>query len=262
MKRLPNIDITKEEYEHLLGNRVLTAGGEGVIITPENTSTAYKLFINGDTLEPKEMSNNKLAKIIHQYLFPLEHSVQPLASISVDGLIAGYEMTYDKDDVILCSSCGTRQRTLDYLRQVREALKYFESKGIIYGDLRGPNILVNPQSGKIKFCDMDNIQLQDMLIDLMDYNLICYTQEHGPVDEKVHAFFHNLLTVQKLNTPNLEYQQIQYKLADNPRVPGFRRPAQDVFASMFPQREFTGEYVIDYAKEKQPQLILSKTWKC
>ena len=61
---------------------------------------------------------------------------------------------------------------------------------------------------------MDNIRLGEHPIDLLnDYVDSIYVGD-GSIDSSVDAYMHNLMTLQKLNSPGITYDEIIYRLAD------------------------------------------------
>lgn len=250
MKTIPNIKLTEEELSRVLDNAIVS-GGEGIICKTERPNTVYKLFINPDTKEVIPMLENKERKIIRQWEHPLEHAVRPISTISTTESIIGYEMDYDHREKPLEAIIPPRIELINYLTEIKKALEYFETKDIIYSDLKASNILVNRQTGTIRFCDMDNIKQQELPIDLVPYDLACYECEHGSIDELAHPYFHNLLTVQQLLIKDVSYQDILYKLSKRAKPKGFNKSANPTFESMVRAKNFDGEYVIDHVKKKE-----------
>ncbi len=259
MRTIPNIKLTEEELHQIL-KRELVSGGEGIICESDR-GTVYKIFINPETQEIIPMKENKERKIIRQYKEPLKYSVKPLSTISTNKELIGYEMEYDPNDRPLEVMGPPRIELIDYLKQIRDALEYFSQQDITYGDLSARNILINRQTGKIKFCDMDNIRQQELPIDLVPYDLACYEQEHGSIDELAHPYFHNLLIIQQLLMKHVSFQDILYKLSTRAKPKGFMRDANPIFESMVRAENFTGEYAIDYVKRKDLRFNKTKNWR-
>ncbi len=63
---------------------------------------------------------------------------------------------------------------LHFLNKSKEALQYFAQNDIIYGDVNNRNLLINPITGEVKFCDIDNIRLGQFPIDILDWELERY----------------------------------------------------------------------------------------
>ena len=58
-------------------------------------------------------------------------------------------------DLIIVDECHRGSAADD--SNWKKILEYYHSKDIIYGDVKDDNILINSVTGKISFCDMDNI---------------------------------------------------------------------------------------------------------
>ena len=151
---MPNISLTKRELNSLVKKSFYTYGGESYICKPTR-KTLYKLFRHGKEIIP--MSENKGKKVTRLYELQLEDSVRPLATISCNGELYGYEMTYDRFDEKYSPYRHTREERIDFLFESKRILEYFASLGIVYGDVAYRNILFNTKTGRYTFCDMDNI---------------------------------------------------------------------------------------------------------
>lgn len=247
MKRLPNINITEKEYEYIISQEE-TIGGEGMICSSGNKNTLYKLFIdaNGNICP---MPENKVRKISALYLKQLPNLVKPISTISCNGEVVGYEMTYNPDDRALCCLPHLeRKKLIDALKQSKEVLEHFASQDVIYGDISDSNILLNTKTGVITFCDIDNMQVGEYPIDVKGYALMKYYEKTGVIDEKADAFVHNLLTINKLSFTSSCYSEILTALRRGIYPTKYKRPAKDIFASMTTPETFTGEYAIQYIK--------------
>lgn len=247
MKNLPNINITDTEYRYIRQQEE-TFGGEGIICSTGKKNTLYKLFTdaNGNICP---MTENKVKKISELYRKNLPYLVKPLSTISCNGEVVGYEMTYDKDDRALhCLPHLERKKLIDALKKSKEALQYFSSKDVIYGDVSEANILLNTKTGQITFCDIDNMQVGQYSIDVKGYALMKYYEKTGVIDEKADAFVHNLLTINKLHFTSASYTEILNALRRGVYPTKFKRQSREVFASMAEPEIFTGDYVIQYIK--------------
>lgn len=248
MKIMPNIKLTQEEYEQIATQNKIAFGGEGIICKGENPNSLYKIFVEYDTTTPVGMSDNKHEKIKELYQRQLEHAVQPLSTISLNGELIGYEMTYDQDDISLERIFLFRHQLIRCLKETSEILKYFSSEDITYGDVKANNILINRRTKKAKFCDMDNIRLGEHPIDLLnDYVDSIYVGD-GSIDSSVDAYMHNLMTLQKLNSPGITYDEIIYRLADKKYHRSYKERAHYSLETMASTEPFVGEYIAPYIK--------------
>ena len=63
MKSMPNINITRQQYDQMLSYNRIVGGGEGIIFTTPNPNSVYKIFRDYETSLPVPMSDNKYKKI-------------------------------------------------------------------------------------------------------------------------------------------------------------------------------------------------------
>ena len=246
MKTIKNLTFTQDQYQRVL-NQQYRSGGEAIITLGDQPNTCYKLFQETKTKE-NSMSDNKLRKIEELYRRNILYLVKPLRTISYNGRIIGYEMTYDKDDKSLSELQLSRKQLIRVLKQTRDILLYFDSQDITYGDVTANNILINTKTGKITFCDIDNIRLGINGIDIKGYCLSRYYTKTGIIDRRADAYMHNILSIKQLAYPTEYESEIIRKLSEQDYPTKFKQPAKEVFASMAAPETFTGEYVIQYIK--------------
>ena len=246
MRLMPNISLTEKEVENLTTRRVFNYGGEAVICQSENPHTLYKLFTAPHSREVIPMTENKETKITMLHLLKLKNSTYPLSTISMNGKLIGYEMTKAIDYLPIFLPDLSREEIIHMLREAKNTLEYFASKDITYGDIKNDNLLVNPKTGEIMFCDMDNIRLGTREIDIASYELECFLQCYGKTDEKADAYMHNLLTLEMLNYPNIARYQYIIELMRCGEIPtGYNLLAHDTLKSMLCPQNFDGEYIIE-----------------
>lgn len=265
---MPDIKLGEEYFNNLYYSTAFKDGGEGKIFK-SNQHTIYKFFdrtgigISTILLEEYELlMQRKLAKI--EYIYNLsdklrdkygEFNVLPLSTISCNGQLVGYEMTYDEDDFDLYKTNLKNSQKIKSLKRISDILIYYESLGIIYGDIADFNILINAHNLKPKFCDMDNIKIDGYDIDKKDSCLLHFLKSGGQLDERAHAFMLNLLTLHVLE-PHLETRSrvLNYLKSDlifqtihKPYF--FESPIKDIIKSMYNVEGFNGEHIIQYIKK-------------
>ena len=247
MSEIPNIILTQDAYRQLLRQEQMR-GGEAIISPSGNPNTRYKLFMNQQHYE-SPMNENKTKKIMELHQRKIRHLVRPLSTISFNGKMVGYEMTYDPFDRSLESlSFLPRKQLIRVLRETKEILEYLNSEGITYGDVTADNILVNIKTGIVKFCDIDNMQVGENPIDIKGFSLSRYHSKTGVIDFKADAFMHNLLTIKKLSAPDKFESTIIQELERGIYPTRFKQGAKPIFESMANPESFTGEYVVQYVK--------------
>lgn len=243
MTRLANFELSKSEVNRLLTKSFYSNGGEAAVCCTNNPHTLYKIFIKGHLTKVVPMSENKLRKLEKIHELQLKGCVRPLKTISCEGQVIGYEMTYDPDDIRFQPSLKMRSETVACLEETRDILQYFASQDITYCDVASRNILRNRKTGEVKFCDIDNIRLGEYPVDLIPTVLRDYSDICG-IDQNTDAYMHNLLT---LNTFGLD---LYYSDSKDIRKE-FKRKATPIFESMKEPEKFTGEYIIQYVKKKK-----------
>ena len=247
MQIIPNIVLTQDEYKQLLKQEQMR-GGEAIITPSGNPNTRYKLFMNQSHYE-SPMNDNKTKKIMELHQRKVHHLVRPLSTISFNGKMVGYEMSYDKFDRSLESlSFLPRKQLIRVLRESKEILEYLNREGITFGDVTADNILVNIKTGVVKFCDIDNMQVGENPIDIKGFSLSRYSSKTGVIDKKADAFMHNLLTIKKLATPEKFESTIMQEIERGIYPTRFKQGAKPIFESMATPESFTGEYIIQYVK--------------
>lgn len=240
MNSIPNIAITQEEIKRKIFYQKVGSGAEAVICESDRTDTVYKIFVqNGKIIE---MSDNKFKKILKIYNMNLEHSVHPISTISLDDKIIGYEMSCDWD----YSTCTFYELSLkekvEFLKRSKKILEYFSQKEIVYGDLSMRNILINRHTGDIIFCDMDNIQIEELPIDIYSSELEYYTKERK-IDTQTHAYMHNLMSLQAFDLD-------MFWSSKREILKNFKTPAFQIISSMKYPENFNGDYVIRHIRTR------------
>ena len=239
MKRIPNIKLTEKEVCELLTRHKIVTGGEATICEGGNPYTLYKMFSKSG--KPMPMGENKERKVTKLYQKQLEYSVRPVSTISLGDVLIGYEMVdeYDFDSFKLYQL--PPDELMHFLKETKNVLEYFTNKGIIYGDIEPRNILFNRYTGEIKFCDMDNIQIDDCSMDKFPYSLLEYVETRG-IDNGVHPYMHNRLILGAFDLDM--YCSGKYALKKI-----FKRDGRKIIESMIEPKEFKDEYVLPYMKK-------------
>ena len=251
MRILPNIKISRDEINRLIRQRISLGGESYICLSPEQ-KTIYKLFIDPElsaglmfTAEDLvSLPDNKFNKIVSLHQLKPKHCTLPLSTISMEGRLVGYEMTFDSSDTTLSFESLFPEEKLYYLKKTKKILEYFASKDITYGDVAERNVLINRETGQVKFCDMDNIRLKQYPIDLLSSELEEYSIERG-IDDSADAYMHNIMTILGLEIDMCRCFESGKYLRSY-----FRKNAYSVLDSMGEPKEFNGEYLIQYVKKR------------
>ena len=237
MKRMPNIDLAKEELVEIKRKRI-GMGSEGIIYFSKSHNTVYKIFSSY-----RKMDENKEKKITKLYQMDIEHCVKPLQTISCHGLLIGYEMTYDREFIELKPFRLPRKKLIHFLQQTKEQLQYFSEHDITYGDVAPRNILINQRTGASLFCDMDNIRLGDLPIDIMSQTLKSYSEVCG-IDQNTDAYMHSIMTLAAfyLDEKYSDMEEFRYN---------FTKEGERVFREIKEKENYSGEYIIQYVKKSR-----------
>jgi hypothetical protein len=239
MKRLPNIELDTEQINELTTAYKITRGGEATICEGIKSGTIAKIFTKHGLIIP--MGDNKEKKIIRLYESQLEHSTIPVRTISYKGQLVGYEMTTNPFFDTYKRYSLTIEQQKQLLIKSKQVLEYFQSKGIIYGDVELRNILFNKETGEVIFCDMDNTQIGELPMDVKPSKLDHYYLTKSIIDEGVHPFMHNYLTL-RLH----DLDPFSTRFAINKQ---FHKPAYKIAHSMKQPVDFIPEYIIQYVKK-------------
>ncbi len=255
MKNLPNIEIPKRDLSLML-EHPKSAGGEAVICRGYDDKTLYKLFLDPVAAEEAytfdisdliHMSDNKLKKLLALRKKNPNNCVMPLSTISMNKEVIGYEMTYDPNDVVFTSpnSFETWADVVHILENSSIALREFQSKDIIFGDVARRNILVNKKTGKITFCDVDNVCVAGHTFDVLNEDMEFYVNHCG-INDKMDAYMHNILTFE---TVGLTTEECVYE----PTVieEFFDTRALPIAKTLDCPERFSGEYAIQYIKRRK-----------
>ncbi len=253
-KRLPNIDIPRKDLRKII-EHPFDFGGEAFICHGYDDDTLYKIFSDckkRDNFgfhhlgEVSIMPDSKFQKVKMLYEMELPDTVRPLASLSYNGNLIGYEMTYDKNDIPLSRPRNYVNRS-EFIRQglqTQEILEMFSRRGVIYGDVAERNILFNLRTGSLKFCDMDNAQIGYLPMEAKDYFLDNYISERQRVDSTVDAYMHNLMIMNQLGLDLYDCL-----LFDDYFLDEFDERALPILEGMRDIPNFKGEYAIQYVKK-------------
>ena len=236
---LPNKELTLKEFKQIINYNRFDFGGEAVICETDNAYSLYKIFTHMQ--EPKTMKKSKVKKIELLHEIQPDYCITPIRTISLSGKIIGYEMTTDPNLETYKLYQLTNEELRYFLTKTKEILEYFSSLGIIYGDINYRNILFNRDTGEIKFCDMDNISINGIPMDIVPYTLQPYFHERG-LDNGVHPYMHNIMTLKALNMDS--YWATKAELRQN-----FKRPVIKIVSSMINPRDFNKEYIIQHIKK-------------
>ena len=143
-----------------------------------------KIFTNKDVIQ------NKIAKLT--LLHDLDIDIIPTSFISINGEIKGYSMPYLKDYRAVNPEFLRKKKKLIILEKLNNKLDELHSKGIIYGDIRSGNILINSDLDLV-LCDIDNVSINGYGFDILGDIAKRYVRKYG-IDETLDIYSYNLYT--------------------------------------------------------------------
>lgn len=243
---LGNINLSRSDLERLILTKPYKEGGEANIYRSDN-NTLYKLFLESSDGSFSGMCDNKFQKIKELDKRRLRHSARPINTISYAGNLLGYEMIEYRDYRELTPRMFRRNKIF-YLEMIRDILKYYEDNGVIYGDIRPNNILINCFKRDALFIDMDNICIDSYPMDLVCFDVEDFAYDDNMLDIRVHSYMHNLLTLKLLNYSADSYDNILIGIRNGVYPRGFTN-IKEILNSMLDKEQFRGEYIIQYVKK-------------
>lgn len=251
VRNIPITELSSDEFQQILLAHKFSSGSEGIICDTGEPDTLYKFFLRHN--EPIPMSNNKVRKTRRLHIMNPECLVHPLMLVSVNGIIMGYQMTYNPSSVTLQFADLERGERIEVLERSVEGVQYLNSMGIIYGDEKSNNILFNSTTGKIEYCDGDNVRMGIFYpFDLKNQSLRHFLENGGKM-KYVDAYMSNLLALQQLTyeMPIGSIPEIAYLInrGSYSFEGGFKPEATQIFESMRNPKTFNGQYAIQYVKK-------------
>ena len=203
---LKNIELSSDDLTKLLLYSSISCGSEGIILDA-GKNIAYKIF--GDFLSNDKvtsMSDNKFSKIKKLYELDLDSLVKIYSTISMNGELIGYSMSYDKKDFTFNDIHYPNEYIIFVLKKLKEILLELARNDIVYGDVHDQNILINHRKKSVKMCDIDNMMVAGFPMDLKGSTINNYIKDRdNMVDSTLDAYMYNILSFTKVNFPNRGY---------------------------------------------------------
>ena len=192
---LDNIQLSKREVLRLREKKI-NYGGESIIVRPDIPNTIFKLYRQSVSDKERENKHQKLELIDSK---DIKFITKPQGVLTCEDRIVGHAYDYDRDDISFLLAPLSLEEKILSLRRIKMILNYFKRNGIIFADLKSDNSLINPQTGKIKFCDMDSVQIDGLKTSIHEEYLLPLFKD-GMLDERVHVYLHNLMVIDELLT--------------------------------------------------------------
>lgn len=256
MKRIPIVNVSTTEYRNLMGlcEKSKLRGREGSILLGLAPQVAIKVFHLFSEYTNPTILKNKSNKLDFIYNIPnFDNEIKPLALLCYQQKLFSYAMTTDQNMISLLSAVLTKEQREFYLRSSKEQSEYFHKLGLVCGDVKANNILINQETKKTSFCDLDNIQVKDKYpVDILPYYIEMFSDADGFMEPKVDYYTHNLMTLSELDGNHQEYDEILAKLDSSYPFDFLEENASLTLHEMRKAiYDYKGDYLIDYVKVKK-----------
>ncbi len=251
MTTLPNIELTQDELTYWINERTNFFGAEGKVFTNLPQGQARKIFyypLNGTRGELEkfyEKMDNKKRKLIALSQKKLNNDIVPTMTLSYEDVIVGYDMT----------SPNLKKVThydIKMLEKLKQRIKAFHEVGIVHGDIKESNILIN-SNGELVLCDLDNMQVDDYPADYFNYMIEYFPNDKNLIAQNADIYLYNLLFLKQLYFKEQTYAEI----ADNIIYEKFPKELKgESLEELYKMQQcftgYQGNYLIDtYTKRKK-----------
>lgn len=258
MSTLPNVELSSNEITHLYELSFYNdlGGAESIVIPDKEHGVIHKIFKRnfGDfSMEPKEIETvreNKLAKLLWLHDHSIPNDISVLRTFSRDKKFVGYDMSWDLDDHTFASSLFTRTEMVEYLKRLRDKLYQFHELGIVHGDVKGENVLINYRTGHVNLCDLDNMQIGKHPIDLYNSFILPFQNLDYSVNEKVDTYMQNLLLLTEFDSCYDNPHEILHQLEYGYHPSYLAKSAGPILYKTMYLKPSPNEYLLDHLKKK------------
>lgn len=240
-KTLPDIVLSKDELMQIKENLDnYHSGCEGIIIKGEDPRVVRKIFLydidetyTKSREQVEKMRQNKLKKIqILGNMHQLKNDLKVTRTISHEGIFMGYEMVSSQQLFPLDTNPLYVENLIPYLKRLRNILEDYHRHGIVFGDVKANNILQNQEFDIVSFCDIDNVQIGNLPIDLANFSIQRFQDEEGFVPEAVDHYMFNLLTLSELFYSSDFYRDVEEKIKRGKFPDGLNKESYKILTKM------------------------------
>lgn len=252
-------NISGDLYNSLLRHNVLS-GSEAVLSV--YNGDLIKLFSvfpkSSEYNEAEDFHLNKRKKL--EYIqnisgFSTHNLVYPKELYNVYNQFGAYTIP-DRRDLSTLYNAKIRgiTRKIEVLKEYRRILDYFHEHDIVFGDIKFNNMLLSLTGKIIGFCDIDNVMVGNLPIDVLSRCSRYFCSKYGKVDYMLDSFMFNFITIEYLLgicSPDFE---AVFDFLDQNVVPSFSLGMDKVkVKSIFNELKnvdsnYSGSYIIDYMK--------------
>ena len=161
-------------------------------------------------------------------------------------------MRYNECDKQWFNTYLSFEEKIAYLEELKEKLLVLEEFGILYSDIKDDNFLINSATGELKFCDVDNVQIDGLRVDTTQVISRSLRDENNLFDNSVHAFMHNIYTLEQLANIDIYTMDDLVELVENPRqgLIIFNKNKEQIIKNMVlvKKKNVSNRYLIDNLK--------------
>lgn len=214
-KLLPNRELSKQEYFSICRGYV-GEGSEAIIF--RNGGSVSKIFKENfgyEVLceeEREEIRENKLHKLEILYCMKeFDNLFLPIETYSYHHKFVGYKGVYLSCPT-LDMTCLDKEEKIFYLKLFKEKLLRYHELGIVYGDIKDDNVMIDTKNRDIVLIDIDNMMVLDHPINVMSCFVEDFIKNYGRVDEKLDSYMLNLLTITQLLGNDYWYFEVKEQL--------------------------------------------------
>ncbi len=210
---LRKILLNSEELDSLK-EKIFNYGGESILVKSPDNDIVYKIYRDYISPNERESKHRKLELVAERQI---EHITKPKCVLICDGKIVGHGFEYDKDNVPMLLYPFNHITIINYLRRIKKILLYLEENNIVVADLKSDNILINLETGEIKFCDIDSFQIDDIPTTNIEDYLKGFLKGEL-LDKGVHIFLYNLMTIDQVFTGTSDFYEDAMEKIDLERL--------------------------------------------
>lgn len=248
-------NISEDIYKKILYNPILKGHEAGISVFGSDLMKVFFVIPSPTWSRHSDFYLNKrkkLEKIIQIPFFNTKNPVYPKNLYTVYNKFAAYTMPDRRDLKTLYQDKFSLGTKIEILKRYRRLLDYFHSENIVYGDIKGCNMLLSSDSKTLGFCDLDNMKVDDLSIDILSRCASYFCSKYGLIDYKLDSFMFNFLTIEYLLNIYSENYEMVFDFLDYNVVPNFSFSMNKVkVKSIFDELknispDYSGRYIIDY----------------
>lgn len=251
-------NLSKDLYNDLIKNKIFKGYEANISRYYDNLIKLFYVFPSERTSYSSISDihlnkRKKLERILDIRYFNKHNLIYPIDLYNVYYQFAAYTIPDRRDFIPIYDAKLDLDQKIIVLKKFRRILEYFHSNNIIYGDIKGSNMLVN-KNLDVCFCDIDNVSIDELDFDVMSRCLSYFYRCYGDISYKMDSFMFNMFTLEyllEIYSPN--YEDV-FDFLDLGQVVLFPNCTDKVMVKKIfhdirnISDNYGGEYIIDYVK--------------